>query len=1102
MARRYRLEKFLCAPVHGTPRQLAHDTSAGLTTFIHVSCANWPGVQKFLDKPVHHPPGSSAAAAAMGRRPSSLSSASETETSVSSADSELEWPFGSRLDTLRRAEIRETAYEIFFMSCRSSAGFGGGGRGSILAVGSGGETLVEVSSSPTRPVVGPRGGTGMMAVTSRIKNSLGLKARRPPPMRTMNPMGLTSMAVSSPIVVPNSPSRIRRPMTSAEIMRQQMRVTEQSDGRLRKILMRSFVGQNGRKAETIILPLELLRHLKPSDFSDVQEYHQWQRRQLKILEAGLLLHPSLPLDRLNAATLRFREVLRQSEAKPIDTSKNSEAMRSLSSAVTALAWRSSSSSNAENCHWADGFPFNLHLYLALIRSIFDLREETVVLDEVDELMELVKKTWPTLGINRMIHNVCFAWVLFQQYVATGQVEPDLIRAALNMLGEVASDAKRPVDHEQNYVKVLSGVLASMQRWAEKRLVDYHEHFDKGTMDNMENLLSLALSTGKIMGEDLAGMAGSTPALMEQRDTSAGSVSSRVEHYIRSSLRNAFTKVFETGHGYVDSMIVEVDEDPSDILTQLAKDTEALAAAEREIFSPVLRRWCPSAGGLALVILHGCFGIVLKQYLAKVATLTNELIRVLHCAGRLEKLLMQMVTEEAMDQGFDDGGKSLLKEMIPYEVDTIAVSLLKSWMDERIRIGRECLIRAKETESWMPKSKGEPFAQSAVDLIKLAKMTTDEFFEIPVMARDEMVQNLTEGFETIFQEYTKFVASCGNRQSYVPMLPPLTRCNQDSRFAKLWKKALCTVGTDIPRIGAGGGGSAGGTPAGETHHPRPSTSRGTQRLYIRINTLHYLHSHIHSLDKSLTFFSRGGASNLPGPSPQLRHHQNLHPNRRLAPASHFTIVRASIQSAIQHVSQVAAYRLIFLDSAHSFYDGLYIGDVAKSRIRPWLRILKQNLNLLLTLLTDRAQPTAVKEVMRATFEAFLLVLLAGGTDRAFVRTDSEMVMEDFRNLKRVFCASGEGLVAEEVVDREAEAVEGVIGLMSLPTERLIEDFIIAASEARGKGRPGEGHRLQMPPPPTGRWSRSDPYTVLRVICNRNDDTANNFLKKTFQLPKRR
>jgi hypothetical protein len=38
-------------------------------------------------------------------------------------------------------------------------------------------------------------------------------------------------------------------MTSAEIMRQQMRVTEQSDARLRRTLMRAVVGQVGIHAQ-------------------------------------------------------------------------------------------------------------------------------------------------------------------------------------------------------------------------------------------------------------------------------------------------------------------------------------------------------------------------------------------------------------------------------------------------------------------------------------------------------------------------------------------------------------------------------------------------------------------------------------------------------------------------------------------------------------------------------------------------------------------------------------------------------------------------------------------------------------------------------------
>jgi hypothetical protein len=48
----------------------------------------------------------------------------------------------------------------------------------------------------------------------------------------------------------------------------------------------------------------------------------------------------------------------------------------------------------------------------------------------------------------------------------------------------------------------------------------------------------------------------------------------------------------------------------------------------------------------------------------------------------------------------------------------------------------------------------------MELMKLARLTIDEFSEIPASAKDEVVQDLVDGLESIFQEYIFFVASCG------------------------------------------------------------------------------------------------------------------------------------------------------------------------------------------------------------------------------------------------------------------------------------------------------------------------------------------------------
>lgn len=268
------------------------------------------------------------------------------------------------------------------------------------------------------------------------------------------------------------------------------------------------------------------------------------------------------------------------------------------------------------------------------------------------------------------------------------------------------------------------------------------------------------------------------------------------------------------------------------------------------------------------------------------------------------------------------------------------------------------------------------------------------------------------------------------------------------------------------------------------HPSPSTSTGTQCLYIRLNTLHYLIAHIHSLDKTLAVSPR-----VLSRSRSSSHKQNI------TSFSYFEQANQSIQSACEHVSEVAAYRLIFLDSSLVFYESLYAGSVASSRLRPTVRILKENLTVLTSILTDQAQALAMKEVMKASFEAFLMVLLAGVPSRIFNRSDYEMIEEDFDSLKRVFCA-----IPEDVIQKEAEKAGGVISLMGQSTEQLIEDFSIVTCESSGIGFIGIGQKLPMPPT-TGRWNRSDPNTILRVLCHRNDRTANLFLKKSFQLAKR-
>lgn len=283
----------------------------------------------------------------------------------------------------------------------------------------------------------------------------------------------------------------------------------------------------------MVLPLELLQQFKSSDFPSQEEYHAWQRRNLKILEAGLLLHPYLPIEKSNAASQRLRQLIHGALDKPMETGRNNESMQILRNAVMSLASRSSEGSLAESCHWADGFPLNLRLYEILLEACFDSNDETSILEEVDELMELIKKTWPILGLNQMLHNLCFSWVLFNRYVSTGQVENELLYAADNQLAEVAKDAKSTKD--PTYSKILSSILSSILGWAEKRLLAYHDTFDAGNISSMQSIVSLGVSAAKVLVEDISN------EYRRRRKTEVDVARNRIDTYIRSSLRTAFAQ---------------------------------------------------------------------------------------------------------------------------------------------------------------------------------------------------------------------------------------------------------------------------------------------------------------------------------------------------------------------------------------------------------------------------------------------------------------------------------------------------------------------------------------------------------------------------------
>uniref|UniRef100_A0A6M2ELW9 MHD1 domain-containing protein n=1 Tax=Populus davidiana TaxID=266767 RepID=A0A6M2ELW9_9ROSI len=953
--------------------------------------------------------------------------------------SDLDSPLGQLATQLTDPDLRSTAYEIFVAVCRTSSG-------KPLTYtpnpSNSDSTTNHSNHSPNSPAL-QRSLTS--AAASKMKKALGLKS---PGSGSKKSPGSGSSSGSGQ-------GKVRRALTVGELMRAQMRVSETVDSRIRRALLRIAAGQVGRRIESVVLPLELLQQLKLSDFTDQQEYEVWQKRTMKVLEAGLLLHPHVPLDRSNPTSQRLRQIIQGAMDRPIETGKNNESMQVLRSAVMSLASRSDGSLS-EICHWADGIPLNLRLYEMLLQACFDVNDETSVIDEIDELMEHIKKTWTILGMNQMLHNLCFTWVLFHRFVATGQAETDLLDAADGQLAEVARDAKTTKDPQ--YSKILSSTLSSILGWAEKRLLAYHDTFDSRNVETMQGIVSLGVSAAKILVEDISN------EYRRKRKGEVDVVRTRIDTYIRSSLRTAFAQRMEKADS--SRRASKNQPNPLPVLAILAKDVGELAVNEKQVFSPILKRWHPFSAGVAVATLHACYGNEIKQFISGIAELTPDAVQVLRAADKLEKDLVQIAVEDSVDS--DDGGKAIIREMPPYEAEAAIADLVKAWIKARLDRLKEWVDRNLQQEVWNPQANQEGYAPSAVEVLRIIDETLDAYFQLPIPMHPVLLPDLMTGLDRCLQYYaTKAKSGCGSRNTYVPTMPALTRCTMESKFA--WKKKEKSANSQKRN-------SQVATMNGDN-------SFGVPQLCVRINTLHRIRSELDVLEKRIITHLRNSES---------AHAEDFSNGL----AKKFELTPAACIEGVQALSEAAAYKIVFHDLSHVFWDGLYVGEPSSSRIEPFIQEVERNLLIISNIIHERVRPRVVTDIMRASFDGFLLVLLAGGPSRAFMRQDSQIIEDDFKSLKDLFWANGDGLPTD-LIDKFSTTVRSILPLFRTDTESLIERYRHVTLETYGSSA-----RSKLPLPPTsGQWNPTDPNSLLRVLCYRNDEAASKFLKKNYNLPKK-
>ncbi|KAK1293553.1 hypothetical protein QJS10_CPB17g01665 [Acorus calamus] len=550
------------------------------------------------------------------------------------------------------------------------------------------------------------------------------------------------------------PSKEKKKDRRSKLMRKLARSKKAVDIRTRQGLLHALVGKTGKRMDSLLVPLELLCCVSRTEFSDKKAFLRWQKRQLNILEEGLLNHPVVKFGEFGRRANELRALLIKIEESEFLSSaageiQRLECLRSLREIATALAERPARGDlTGEVSHWADGYHLNVRLYEKLLLSVFDILDEGKLTEEVEEILELLKSTWRILGITEAIHDTCYAWVLFRQFVITG--EQQMLQHAIELLRKIPLKEQRG-PKERLYLKsllcsvegedgsreftFLQSFLLPIQKWADKKLVDYHLHFAEGST-MMAETITAAMIARRLLQED--------PDQVPQ--TNSVTDREQIEVYISSSMRSAFGRIMRS---------IEATRETAQehFLASLAEEAKKLLKKDSTMFLPILSQWHPQAAVVSASLLHKLYGNKLKPFLDRADYLTEDVVSVFPAADSLEQYIILVIRSVCGEDVTDDYYRG---KITPYEVETISGTLVLRWVNSQLGRISGWVERAIQQERWDPLSPQQRHGSSVVEVYRIVEETVDQFFALKVPMRPEELNSLFRGLDNAFQVYTQLI----------------------------------------------------------------------------------------------------------------------------------------------------------------------------------------------------------------------------------------------------------------------------------------------------------------------------------------------------------
>ncbi|CAH9084302.1 unnamed protein product [Cuscuta epithymum] len=868
----------------------------------------------------------------------------------------------------------------------------------------------------------------------------------------------------------DSPGRLSQLI---DIFRSQMQISEAMDNLTRQRLAAFAAERSWGHIDVPQIILGLLNGVLKSDFQNEKSYIQWKRRQANILEELLSSAEYVNDKKQSAETL----IERIRNPEDWDTRMSPSERYEVLSAIRHIALTLSSMPpkygiRGENYYWSAGYQLNIRVYEKLLVGLFDILEEDHLIEEAAEILKLLKSSWSMLGITQKLHNLIYAWVLFQQFVATD--EAVLLDYSIHEMLKVLSAEDE--DHmEDKYIddllcfttwngcqtrsSFLQSAIFSISIWCDSMLQDYHLHFAE-----KPHLLK------EVMNMQLMVEAYSFDSCDKNKFTNVEVLDSiryrKVKNYVESSIEAACKRV-------TDAVSLGRTIDRTHHLTLLACELKLISEMELTLFYPILQKFIPDAGIVSALKLHKTYGERLEPFLNDVSCLSEGVREVLTAAILLENRLIELYTLGNKDSTLHS---SCTNEFVHYKIGEVTRPIILDWVIAQHAKILEWTCRAFDLEDWEPLSHQQKQAASAVEVFRITEETVDQLFQMGHLVDITHLQALLSIiFHTLDAYLKKLVSQLVDMQDLYPPVPSLTRYNETT-FPILKRKLAEAVVLDD----------------GVYNKLNQLT---ISKLCVRLNTLQYIQRQMTTLKdgirkswSTIRVFADTICSE--GKSPEHSNGNSDMCDESIDElfAATFDCIRDSATNAIRITSELLGARVVFWDLRESFVFHLYHSSVEGARLESVLPQFDNILNNICGLIDDALRDFVVSRIYKSSLEGYIWVLLDGGPSRAFSNSDVAMMEEDLGMLKDLFVADGEGL-PRSLVTEEAKAAQQIISLFSLQADSVIRMLMTSSQHI------SVGHGFRQ----SGFRNLGDAQTLMRVLCHMKDADASKFLKRHYNLP---